>query len=105
MVLSIIGFFQQLIEWRRAKRCKLSLHKWEYKPHPKRPDVQILRCKYCHSSFWMGNDPPPLASDLSGRISFNRYAVVVTDAGSLLPRLCACASYSRRRLADPAGVL
>lgn len=52
MVLSIIGFFQQLIERRGTKRCQKYKHKWIDMPHKTRRNVTESRCKYCGIVYW-----------------------------------------------------
>jgi hypothetical protein len=52
MVLPIIAFFRQLIDWRGMKRCREHKHKWIDTPHKTRSNVLITRCKYCGIGFW-----------------------------------------------------
>lgn len=51
MILNVIRFIRQMVEWRRTKRCMAHLHKWEKVKHPRHDNVIIMRCKYCHIGF------------------------------------------------------
>jgi len=54
MIVQAIRLIRQLIDWRRAKRCRRSRHKWDEFPY--KPGIVIQSCRWCGAQFFRRKD-------------------------------------------------